>query len=74
MRSVLSRLSSKFLSTDDAPTGTAARLGKVVARHQTDLAAAAQKKLSVQISDPPTEEVTTPLYDMSVYISTPGAS
>lgn len=74
MRSVLSRFSSRFLAEEVAPTGTAARLDKVVARHQTDRAAATQKKLSVQVSDPPPEEVTTPLYDMSVYISPPGES
>ncbi len=72
MRSVLSHLTSKFRCEADLPEGGETRLGKVVTRHRTALAAATQSKLSVQATDPPPEEVTEPLYDMSVYVSSPG--
>jgi hypothetical protein len=65
--SVLSHLTSLFGSEAEAAEDTDARLGKVVSRHRETLAAEMQRKLSTQATDPPPEEVTEPLYDLSVY-------
>jgi hypothetical protein len=66
--SVLSHLTSLFASEGDAPADDAgSRLGKLVSRHREELAAEVQRKLSTQATDPAPEEVTEPLYDLSVY-------
>lgn len=70
--SVLSHLTSLFQSEGEPPADAGTRLGKVVSRHRETLCAEVQKKLSLQATDPPPEEVTEPLYDVSVYTSPAG--
>ncbi len=66
--SVLSHLTSLFQSEAGPPADDGgSRLGKVVSRHREELAAEVQRKLSHQATDPAPEEVTEPLYDLSVY-------
>lgn len=65
--SVLSHLTALFNSEPEAAEETDSRLGKVVSRHRETLAAEVQRKLSTQATDPLPEEVTEPLYDVSVY-------
>lgn len=66
--SVLSHLTSLFHSESGSSADEAgSRLGKVVSRHREELAAEVQRKLSPQATDPTPEEVTEPLYDVSVY-------
>ena len=70
--SVLSHLTSLFQSESEPQEDAGARLGKVVSRHRESLCAEVQRKLSLQATDPPPEEVTEPLYDVSVYTSPVG--
>jgi hypothetical protein len=71
--SVLSHLTSFFQSENDAgEEETDSRLGKVISRHKETLAAEVQRKLSAQATDPPPEEETEPLYDVSVYTAPVG--
>lgn len=66
--SVLSHLTSLFQPEAEPSADEAgSRLGKVVSRHKETLAAQVQRKLSAQATDPPPEEETEPLYDVSVY-------
>jgi hypothetical protein len=66
--SVLSQLTALFHSESGSVSDEAGnRLGKVVSRHRETLAAELQRKLSTQATDPVPEEVTEPLYDVSVY-------
>lgn len=65
--SVLSQLTSLFHPEAEAAEEAGSRLGKVVSRHRETLAAEVQAKLSPQATDPLPEEVTEPLYDVSVY-------
>jgi hypothetical protein len=67
--SVLSHLTSLFQSSEAPGDEASLRLGKVVSRHRESVCAEVQRKLSLQATDPPPEEVTQPLYDVSVYTS-----
>ncbi len=73
MKSLFCRLTGR-----DAPgepvTRLMSRLEKLVCREASAAAAAAQSKLSRQVSDPATEEAPLPLYDVSAYVSRPAAS
>jgi hypothetical protein len=70
--SVLSHLTSLFHSESEPVDDASGRLGKVVSRHRESLCAEVQRKLSLQATDPPPEEVTEPLYDVSVYTAPVG--
>ena len=72
MRSVLCHISSLFRSPVEVPEVADDRLGKLLCRQRAALAAERQGKLSVQATDARPEEMTEPLYDVSVYVSRPG--
>jgi hypothetical protein len=65
--SILSHLTSLFHSEEGTVGEASLRLEKVVSRHRDSRCAELQGKLSPQATDPPPEEVTQPLYDVSVY-------
>lgn len=71
MRSVLSHITSMFRSPEVLPEVPEDRLGKLLCRQRAALAAERQGKLSVQATDARPEEMTEPLYDVSVYVSRP---
>jgi hypothetical protein len=70
--SVLSHLTALFHPEAEPADQPDSRLGKVVSRHRETLAAEVQRKLSTQTTDPLPEEVTEPLYDVSVYTAPVG--
>ena len=71
MRSVLSHITSMFRSPEEPPEVRDDRLGKLLCRQRAALAAERQGKLSIQATDARPEELTEPLYDLSVYVSRP---
>ncbi len=73
MKSLFCRLTGRG-APGEAVAKPMSRLEKLVCREASAAAAAAQSKLSRQVSDPPVEEDPLPLYDVSAYVSRPAVS
>ncbi len=73
MKALLCRLTGRGAPSEPV-TKPMSRLEKLVCREASVAAAAAQSKLSRQVSDPPIEEATSPLYDVSAYVTRPAVS
>lgn len=72
MRSVLCHITSLFRTPEEPTEVPADRLGKLLCRQRAALAAQTQGRLSLQATDARPEEMTEPLYDVSVYVSRAG--